>query len=146
MLRYLKGTSDVGLFLPRVGDESSLVARSDAGFAGASTRAQTGCFLSWAGAPLVWRSSRQTVSSFNAAEAELNAAALTWQITAGIRELLEELQIKLNSTKLCLDNAAALAIVDKGATWRSRYFSVRAHRIQEEQQKGDVQLAHEPTG
>ena len=62
ILRYLKGTRDVGLFLPDVGDEATLVVWSDAGYAGIGTsKAQSGLFLMWAGPPLLWRSSRQTV-------------------------------------------------------------------------------------
>ncbi len=144
VLRYLKGTSGVGLFLARAGDEHQLVAWSDAGFAGASTRAQTGCFAGWAGAPLLWRSSRQTIRALNTAEAELNAAALTWQVTAGIRELFEEFQIHLDATKLSLDNAAALSIINKGATWISICFSVRARRIQEELQCRTLEIAASP--
>ena len=55
ILRYLKGTRDTGLFLPETGEESTLVVWSDAGYAGIGTsKAQSGLFLMWAGAPLFW--------------------------------------------------------------------------------------------
>ena len=114
ILRYLSGTRDSGLFLPNAGDESSLIAWSDVGYAGLNTKAQSGLFLSWAGAPLLWRSSRQTVSSLSTAEAELGAGALTWQITEGMRSLLEEWGITLEPIKLLMDNDAAVAITEQG--------------------------------
>ena len=83
MLRYLKGTRDDGLFMSIYGDEGSLLGWSDAGFAGISTKSQSGMLMSWAGATSLWRSSRQTVSSVSTAEAELVAAALAWQILEG---------------------------------------------------------------
>ena len=130
---------------PNDGDESSLIAWSAAGYAGLNTKAQSGLFLSWAGAPLLWRSSRQTVSSLSTAEAELGAGALTWQITEGMRSLLEEWGIKLEPIKLLMDNDAAIAITEQGPNWRTRYFNVQASRIQEEILKGRIILGHEPT-
>ena len=85
VFRYLRGTMTEGLFLPGDGDEGSLVGWSDAGYAGMNTKSQSGYFLMWAGAPLLWRSSRQTVSALSTAEAELTSAALSWQIQEGVR-------------------------------------------------------------
>ena len=119
---------------------------SDAGYAGIGTsKAQSGLFLMWADAPLLWRSSRQTVSALSTAEAELCAAALAWEIAEGIRALLEELGIRLEPIRLLLDNDAALAIAEQGSNWRTRYFGVRGNRSQEEQHKGRLTLGHEPT-
>ena len=62
----------------------------------------------------------------------------------GCRALLEEWGIRI-SMVLLLDNAAALAITDHGASWRTRYFDVRAARIREEVGKSRLALGHEPT-
>ena len=90
MIRYLKGTTDAALLFSAQGDETALVGWSDAGFAGISTKSQSGLFAIWGGAPLLCRSSRQTVSALSTAEAELIAAALTWQIMERLKLLLEE--------------------------------------------------------
>ena len=50
ILRHLKGTKEVGLFLPKEGDEKVLVTWSDAGYVGMNVRAQTGVFVNWIGA------------------------------------------------------------------------------------------------
>ena len=79
-MRYIVRTKDAGLILPSTGDETLLEMWSDAGFggSGAGTRSQSGLFMAWGRAPVLWRSSRQTVSALNTAEAELTAAAMGW--------------------------------------------------------------------
>ena len=144
-MRYLRGTADAGLFLPAEGDETILDAWTDAGFGGVGTRSQSGMFLAWAGAGVLWRSSRQTVSALNTAEAELTAAAMAWQVVEGFRTLLEEWGFGVRKVHLLLDNAAALAITENGASWRTRYFSVRGARIREEMSSGRLAIGHQPT-
>ena len=46
------------------------------------------------------------------------------------------------SVKLLLDNKAALTIAECGASWRTRYFSVRAHRLHEEHLVGRAVLEY----
>ncbi len=46
---------------------------------------------------------------------------------------------------LYVDNKAALAIAQNGPNWRTRYFAVRGHRLQEEQEQGMLSLMHCPT-
>ena len=77
-------------------------------------------FLSWGGAPVLWRSSRQPVSALNTAEAELTAAAMASQVIAGFKAFVEEWGITVPIVHLLLDNAAALAIADHGASWHTR--------------------------
>ena len=144
-MRYLRGAADAGLFLATVGDEAILEAWSDAGFGGVGTRSQSGLFLSWAGAGVLWRSSRQTVSALNTAEAELTAAAMAWQVVEGFRMLLEEWGVRVRKVHLLLDNAAALTITENGASWRTRYLSVRGGRIREEMSSGRLAIGHQPT-
>ena len=85
ILRYLVSTRDQGIVITCAGSLNDLVAWSDAGFAGTDTRSQSGLVISWGGSIITWRSSRQTVSCLNTAEAELNAASLAWQIVEGVR-------------------------------------------------------------
>ena len=144
-MRYLRGTADVGLCLPAAGDEGLLEAWSDAGFGGVGARSQSGLFLSWAGAGVLWRSSRQTVTALNTAEAELTAAAMAWQVVEGFRSLLEEWGITVRGARLLLGNTVALTITEHGASWRTRYFSVRGARLREEMARGRLAIGHQPT-
>ena len=44
-----------------------------------------------------------------------------------------------------LDNMASIRVTEQGASWRTRYFEVRGHRIREEIAKGTVKVHHEGT-
>ena len=132
-------------FLPASGDLSDLTAWSDAGFAGISTKSQTGLLLMWGGAILLWRSSRQTVPALSTAEAELIAASMAWQVVQGVRILLEEWGCRFEHVCIKVDNTAAITIATDGANWRTRYFGVRGSRINHEIQCGTLKLDHEPT-
>ena len=75
---------------------------------------------------IVWRSSRQPTSALSTCEAEVAAAATTFQVMEGLRCLLEEWGVALDPPKLLIDNKSALVVMDQGGTWRTRYFAVRA--------------------
>ena len=132
IVRYLLGTPEQGLRYPQGGPEDELIAWSDAGFAGASTKSQSGSALAWAGAIIQWRSSKQHNSALSTCEAEVAAAAATWQVTEGLLCLLQEWQAKVVTPVLLVDNKSAIVVCDSGGSWRTRYFAVRAARISEE--------------
>ena len=144
-MRYLAATSGEGILLSVDGDLTELLGWIDAGFAGAETKSQSGLVVTWGGSIIVWRSSKQTVSAFSTAEAELNAAALGWQTIEGLRLLIADLGIELPSVRVLVDNQAAITITKCGANWRTRYFGVRGHRLHEECQIGRAELLHCPT-
>ena len=108
VLRYLCGTVEQGVILPSGGDETELIGWSDAGYGGVGTKSQTGIMIVWARGVVLWRSSRQTTAALSTCEAELSAAALTFQILEGLRSLLEEWGIKITCPLLLVDNKSAL--------------------------------------
>ena len=145
VIRYLAGTIDQGLLLSVEGSEQELKVYTDAGFAGVSTRSQNGLVVFWGGSIITWRSSRAALSALSTAEAELCAAALGWQVTEGIRYLLTTIQVHPATIQVFIDNSAALTAAQLGATWRTRYYAVRARRLLEESRRGSAQLQHCPT-
>ena len=118
---------------------------SDAGFAGASTKSQSGLAIIWGGSLITWRSSRAALSALSTAEAELCAAALSWQVTEGVRYLLATLRVHPPHIEVLIDNAAALKAAMIGPGWRTRYFAVRAKRLLEEGRCERAILKHCPT-
>ena len=90
VLRYLLGKQNVRIRFPRGGCSESLIAWSDAGYGGISTRSQSGKIISWAGSVVLWRSSKQRTAAQSTCEAEVSAAALGFQIVEGLRAILEE--------------------------------------------------------
>ena len=129
VLRYLVGAAEQGLRLTPAGSESELVIRSDAGFGGLGTKSQSACLMCWAGSATLWRSSRQPTPAMSTCEAEVSAAALSWQVAEGARCMLQEWGVKVDPPVLLVDNQSALRVAYFGGSWRARYFAVRAHRI-----------------
>ena len=107
IVRYLLGTSTQGLRYPLGGSEQDLVAWSDAGYAGASTRSQSGSVLAWGGATVQWRSAKQHSSALSTCEAEVAAAASAWQVAEGLLCLLQEWDSAVVAPLLLIDNKAA---------------------------------------
>ena len=71
-------------------------------------------------------------------EAEVAAAALSFQVVEGLRAMLVEWGVVLSTPILLVDNQSALTVLEKGCTRRTRYFAVRAARIGHEMAIGNV--------
>ena len=147
VIRYLATTWDQGIIFPWITHVATagLISWSDASFAGVSTRSQTGVIVIWEGAVVLWRSSRQTSSALSTCEAEVAAAATSWQITEGLKALLDEWGADVGKPILLVDNKSALKVSELGGTWRTRYFAVRAARLQEESAADRISLRYCPT-
>ena len=146
VLRYLLGKQSVRIRFPRGGCSASLIAWTDAGYGGISTRSQSGVIISWAGSIVLWRSSKQRTAAQSTCEAEVSAAALGFQIVEGLRAILEEWSVTLSKPLLLVDNKSALVLATCGGSWRTRYFAVRAARIADEAECGRLDLRYCRTG
>ncbi|KAI3680226.1 hypothetical protein L2E82_50551 [Cichorium intybus] len=114
VLRYLKSTPGQGILLPRKGG-LKLVSYCDADWLGCplSRRSRTGYLLLLGGAPISWKSKKQSVVSRSSAEAEYRAMATTVSEVLWVRSLLTELhEIPTEGTTLFCDNMAAKHIAD----------------------------------
>ncbi|KAJ9538193.1 hypothetical protein OSB04_030926 [Centaurea solstitialis] len=94
VLRYLKSTPGQGILLPKKGD-IKLVTYCDSDWLGCpfSRRSRTGYLLLLGGAPISWKSKKQSVVSRSSAEAEYRAIATTVSEILWVRWLLEELDV-----------------------------------------------------
>ena len=99
VIRYLASSWDQGLLYAWTSheDAAGLISWSDASFAGISTKSQTGVVIAWDGAIVLWRSSRQSSSALSTCEAEVAAAATSWQLVEGLRALLLEWNVVVAS-------------------------------------------------
>ncbi|KAJ0810676.1 putative RNA-directed DNA polymerase [Helianthus annuus] len=114
VLRYLKATPGQGIFFPKEGG-TDLVAYCDADWMGCSLtrRSRTGYVLLLGGAPISWKSKKQSVVSRSSAEAEYRAMANATSEILWMRWLLEGLETKQHdSTPLYCDNNAARHIAN----------------------------------
>jgi Reverse transcriptase (RNA-dependent DNA polymerase) len=95
ILRYLKGTSGKGIWMKR-NNTNTLCGYSDADWAGNFDRKSTTGFCTFVGENLVtWKSKKQNVVARSSAEAEYRAMASTASELTWIRQVLVDLNIKI---------------------------------------------------
>lgn len=114
VLRYLKGTIGQGVLFPKAG-HPHLTTFCDSDWLGCpyTRRSRTGYLIMLGGAPISWKTKKQSVVSRSSAEAEYRAMASTVSEILWIRWLLKDLQIYITSpTDLFCDNQAARHIAN----------------------------------
>ena len=121
LMRYLRGTEDVGLHYTREADPD-IVGYADSGFKTDETngKSQTGYIFIKNGAPISWKSVKQTITATSTNHAELmalhEAAREAIWLRTMIQAISEQCGIIPNSkaTVIHEDNAAAVAQVATG--------------------------------
>ncbi|XP_021986473.1 uncharacterized mitochondrial protein AtMg00810-like [Helianthus annuus] len=122
VLRYLKSTPGQGIVLPKEGG-MNLLSYCDADWLGCplSRKSRTGYLLSLGGAPVSWKSKKQSVVSRSSAEAEYRAMATTVSEVIWARWMLSELDAKQGEpTVLFCDNQAARHIATIQSSMREQ--------------------------
>lgn len=142
VLRYLKGAPGQGLFLPAAGDLSiEAYCDSDWGGCPMTRRSRTGYFISLGGAPISWRTKKQTVVSRSSAEAEYRAMAATVSEVVWLRWLLTDLEARqMQSTPLHCDNQAARHIANNPVFHeRTKHVEMDCYFVRERIESKDVE-------
>lgn len=133
ILKYIKGTSDYGLWFPYSKNKIKLEAYSDADFAGDKTtrKSTTGFFIKFGKIPIVWGSQKQTSVSMSTTESEYIAASET------VRELIWILRLfrglvkdKIEKPIMLVDNQSAIKLVKNPEFHRkTKHIEVRYHFV-----------------
>ena len=149
ILRYLKGTTGYGLLYSENQDDESLIGYSDADWAGdANDRKSTsGYFFMISGAPVSWRSRKQSCVALSTAEAEYVAMASAAQEATWMRQLLEDLHLKQSKpTVINEDNQSAIAVARNPQSHsKMKHIDIRYHFIREKVLDDTVELQYCPT-
>lgn len=132
VLRYLKGTMDLGLVFAKVGEP--MVGYTDADYANDDDRhSKSGVVFINAGSPISWSSKRQSVIALSTAESEY--IALFEGVVEGVwlHQLLSDIGSKLSDAMtICVDNQSAIAIANNNKTSkRTKHIDVKYHYIRE---------------
>ncbi|KAL0293190.1 UNVERIFIED_CONTAM: Retrovirus-related Pol polyprotein from transposon TNT 1-94 [Sesamum radiatum] len=158
ILRYLRGTSDMGLYFERHEDAktSNLVGYSDAGYLSDPHKAisQSGYVFMYGGTVISWRSTIQTLVATSSNHAELIALyeagrECVWlrSLTHYVRESCGLESVEKIPTVIYEDNAACIAQIKDGYIKGDRtkhispkFFSTHKHQVEG---KVDVTQIHQ---
>ena len=143
ILRYLKGTSNKGVFYAK-NDNLDLIGYTDADWAGdRDDRKSTSGYFTLVGGNLVtWRSKKQKVVALSSAEAEFRGIAKGITEILWIRKLLGELGfVQGQASPLYCDNKAAISISENPVQHdRTKHVEIDRHFIKEKLESKVISL------
>lgn len=147
VLRYLKGTMDLGIVYSGSADgQVALIGYSDADWASDrdSRRSTTGYVFHLGGGAISWASRLQPTVALSTAEAELMAACGATQEAIYQRQLLEDMSYgQAGATTIYEDNTGAIALSENPALHqRTKHIDIKYHFIREHVEQGEVKLVH----
>ncbi|CAI5730849.1 unnamed protein product [Peronospora farinosa] len=150
---YLSGTKKLRLSMVGNGDDSNVlqvVGYSDADFAAdkCDRKSVTGGLITVDNIPVSWMCKKQGGVSLSTMEAEFTAASLMARELLGVRELLQELNLKLEEPMpLRVDNQAALKQLDgERASAKAKHIDVRIKFVGCFTKRGIIKPEYRETG
>ena len=123
IMRYLRGTTNLGLFYSNIGNNPNLVGYADAGYLSDphKARSQTGYVFSNSNAAISWRSTKQTLVATSSNHSEILALHEASRECIWLRSLIEHIRKTCQlpsateeSTVIYEDNAACVAQIQAG--------------------------------
>ena len=155
VLRYLSGSATAGILygpgadgelvegLPFKRERSVVEIQCDAAYAPGGGKSVTGLVAFYAGAPVFWASTRQSVMALSTAEAELSAQLDALVAGRSMRALIRCVEgVELQGIILN-DNVAALSIASgTSGSWRTRHLRIKAEALTEAVRNGEWSLRH----
>ena len=148
IMRYLKGTSGYGVNYVKC-TKDSLAGYCDADWAGDvnDRKSTSGYVFTLAGAPVSWRSKKQSCVALSTAEAEYIALASAAQEAVWLRELLKQLDGPMAEATIVYDDSQSAIAMTKNPQFhgRAKHIGIKYHYIRGEVEKGTVKLLYCPT-
>jgi uncharacterized membrane protein YciS (DUF1049 family) len=142
ILRYLKGTINMGLWYP-ADDNLELTGYSDADYGGCRIdRKSTSGTCQFLGNKLIsWFSKKQSSVATSTTEAEYMAAGSCCAQILWLRQQLRDYQIVANEVPIYCDNNSAIAITQNPVLHtRSKHVDIRHHFIRDHVEKKDIRM------
>ncbi|MBW0555708.1 hypothetical protein O181_095423 [Austropuccinia psidii MF-1] len=142
VLRYLKGTSTWGLWLGKIGNNSSITAYCDSDWgSNYDSRSFSGsCVLLYG---LVgWKTTKQEVVALSSTEAEYHSISNCCQDVCWLLELVSDLGLSIKANVFC-DNQGALALLKNPLyQHRTRHIKLRLHWCRQLLEEGIVDVKY----
>ena len=123
--------------------EVSLVGYSDSSFAPYGDRSYGASVITINGAPVAWKSGKQSLITLSTMESELLEATTAAVLLESVGVLLDEIIGYRVHRLLRVDNSAATAMLLGGAgSWRTRHLKVRSGYLREQVARGFMQVEY----
>lgn len=145
VLRYIKGTTDIGLMYSAV-KEPKLVGYSDSDWGGCKEdlKSTTGYCFSIGSAIFSWKTSKQDTIAQSTAEAEYMALCAATNQAIWLRRLLEDLKFNTQEgVPIYCDSQSAIALGKNPVQHRrTKHIQIKYHFVRESVRNGDIKLEY----
>jgi hypothetical protein len=142
ILRYLRGTTDVGLVYHRgSGISSSVIGYVDLDYASDldKRRSLTGFVFTLLGCAISWKATLQSTVALSTTEAEYMAAAEAVKEAIWLRGLVSDLGLQQDETIVFCDSQSAIHLTKNQMYHeRTKHIDVRYHFLREVVTQGDI--------
>ena len=149
IMRYLRGTGDMGLLYDGNEETTTCVGCSDANWAGDldDRKSTSGYVFQISNAAISGRSKKQSCVALSTAEAEYMALASATQEAIWLQQLLTDLKSKPNGPMLIFEDNQAAICMAKSAQYhgRAKQIDIKYHFIREHIAKATVKLEYCPS-
>ena len=146
VLRYLKGTRDIGLNFKKTGNKLYGMADADWGSCKIDRKSFSGYCFKFAGAPISWACRKQRSTALSTAEAEYVALTEAVKEAAYLRALFNEMNIKQEKILILNDNQAAIKLCQNPiVSSKSKHIDLKMHYIRDCIKEGVVEVQYQPT-
>nr|XP_043618908.1 secreted RxLR effector protein 161-like [Erigeron canadensis] len=145
ILRYLKGTVDLGLKYDAGGDCNVIgFCDSSHGDDKEGRKGTTGLIFYYSGSVITWLSQKQRTVAFSSCEADFIAASSAACQALWLRSLVSEIRgLMPRRVKLFVDNEAAIALMKNPVFHgRSKHIDTRYHFIRDCVEDGSIEVEH----
>lgn len=143
VLRYLKGTKDLGLNYSK--SDSALKTYSDADWAGddQDRKSISGSMTFYSGNPISWFSKKQECVSLSSVESEYIAAASSAQDLVYLKGILSDFNVTNNKNVLLVDNVGTICMAKNYEnSKRTKHIDIKFHFIKDLLAKNVITLEH----
>jgi len=147
VLRYLKGTRNLGLIYRKTGKPISGYVDADWANCTKDRRSYTGYVFVLSGCPLTWESRKQRTVALSSTEAEYMALTECAKEGLHLKRFLNELGLG-HLAQICIqcDNNGARKLAENPVFHgRSKHIDVRHHFVREVLRNGEFKIEYTPT-
>ncbi|XP_050920088.1 secreted RxLR effector protein 161-like [Lathyrus oleraceus] len=143
IMKYLKGTTNVGLWYPN-GSICNLIGYSDADYAGCKTdrKRTSGTWHILGNALVSWACKKQACVALSMAEAEYIAAGSCYAQIIWLKQQFWDYRLDLGCIPLRCDNTSAINITKNTVRHsRTKHIDIRHHFLRDHVLKGDFKVS-----
>ena len=148
VLRYLKGTSNIGLCFRDTGDDLTGYTDSDWGGDIVDRKSRTGFIFKLSNSAISWESRKQKSVAISSTEAEYMALTEATREAVYLRRFLNKFDTVAEdrATKIYCDNQSAAKLVQNPMFHgRTKHIDVRHHYVREIFQQGIIGICYMPS-